>query len=303
MAEAIVFHKQLGDAVLLQPVIARIAASTAQPVHLSLRPGLEPLIELMTPEACPAAARRFDRVRAFEAGSSVFWTILRMRASRKTLHLTTPKQARWYHRLAYDAVECAQGSRIYRARAYWLASQVGAASDYHPPHLTLPPPGWSPAQPLPPRYLVAHVGSSLRRKEWPATHWVNLLQRLRQNGFPPIVLTAGPAAQERQLAAAVAAAVPGTLDGGGRLDLRQFMHVLSRAAGVIAIDGAASHLAAAFGVPCLTLFGPTRAVDWHEEQPHARAVCAPLRPERPKPVMEDLDPDAVFEILQGWMTP
>ena len=43
----VIFRKQLGDVLLLEPALAKLAASTGGSVMLATRPGFEPLLELM----------------------------------------------------------------------------------------------------------------------------------------------------------------------------------------------------------------------------------------------------------------
>lgn len=43
---------------------------------------------------------------------------------------------------------------------------------------------------------------------------------------------------------------------------------------VLCIDGAASHLAQAFGVPTVTIFGPTHPGKWHWPTPRHRVLSA-----------------------------
>ena len=60
------------------------------------------------------------------------------------------------------------------------------------------------------------------------------------------------------------------------------------------MDGAASHLAAAFGVKCFTVFGPSILANWHRSAPgHIAFQAAPdhagsriLKKLEPEPVVE-----------------
>ena len=45
--------------------------------------------------------------------------------------------------------------------------------------------------------------------------------------------------------------------------------------GANSFDSAAAHLAAAFGVPNFTLFGPTDWRNWHWPSPLSEIICAP----------------------------
>lgn len=60
----------------------------------------------------------------------------------------------------------------------------------------------------------------------------------------------------------------------GATSLREFLWLCASARLVVTVDGAASHLASAFGVPALTLFGPTPVVHWHRPSPRSVALVA-----------------------------
>ena len=57
--------------------------------------------------------------------------------------------------------------------------------------------------------------------------------------------------------------------------LEAFLWLCSRAQAILTVDGAASHLAQAFGVKSLTLFGPTNRRNWHYSGTRNVAIQAP----------------------------
>jgi ADP-heptose:LPS heptosyltransferase len=57
--------------------------------------------------------------------------------------------------------------------------------------------------------------------------------------------------------------------------LENFLWLCSRARAVLTVDGAAAHLARAFGVNSVTIFGPTNSKNWHYPSPGSFAVQAP----------------------------
>ena len=68
-----------------------------------------------------------------------------------------------------------------------------------------------------------------------------------------VVVTGGP--QEKALCAEVAAA--GALDLGGRTDLAGLAGVIARAGALVVGNTGPAHVAAALGVPVVSLFAPT----------------------------------------------
>jgi ADP-heptose:LPS heptosyltransferase len=61
----------------------------------------------------------------------------------------------------------------------------------------------------------------------------------------------------------------------GQTSLRNYLWLVANARLVLTVDSAAAHLAAAFGVPNFTLFGPTDHRNWHWPAPGSAIACAP----------------------------
>ena len=61
---------------------------------------------------------------------------------------------------------------------------------------------------------------------------------------------------------------------GGQTGLEAFLWLVSRSRMVLGVDGAASHLAAAFGRRSLTLFMKTSLMNWHETGDFSVAMAA-----------------------------
>ena len=109
---------------------------------------------------------------------------------------------------------------------------------------------------LPPRFLAVHPGSGSARKNWPAERFADLAARL-SNGAPWL-LSLGPA-DEREAAALQGA--PGAVIT--RDLVPRHLGALLAAAGLyVGNDSGVTHLAAAYGVPTLALFGPTDPAVW-----------------------------------------
>ncbi|MFC0384273.1 glycosyltransferase family 9 protein [Muricoccus vinaceus] len=136
---------------------------------------------------------------------------------------------------------------------------------------------------LPDRFALLVPGASPSRpgKRWP--HFPALAARLGE----PCVVTGGPG--EAELAAAIVAAAPGTIDLTGRTSLFQLAAIARRAAVAVGNDTGPTHLAAAAGSPTLALFGgesePARCA------PRGRAVSVlrrePLSALSPNEVAEE----------------
>jgi ADP-heptose:LPS heptosyltransferase len=79
--------------------------------------------------------------------------------------------------------------------------------------------------------------------------------------------------------------------------LENFLWLCSRAQAVFSVDGAASHLARAFGVNNVTLFGPTNSRNWHYPTAGSLAVQAPPSKDHICR-LRNLSPDAVIEVAR-----
>ncbi|MFL6663681.1 MAG: glycosyltransferase family 9 protein [Rhizobacter sp.] len=109
-------------------------------------------------------------------------------------------------------------------------------------------------------FVVIHVPTLVRYKQWPIAHHIALVQGLLAEGHQ-VVLSGGPSAADRARTAEVVSGVGGApgerlLDLAGALDLGQLVSLLRRAALYIGPDTSITHLAAACETPLLALYGP-----------------------------------------------
>ena len=125
--------------------------------------------------------------------------------------------------------------------------------------------------------IVFHIGSGSSSKNWPLTNWHDLCQSLHQR-FPDRTLTliTGEAEAARGI-------TPEIIQNWQDLrhehwDSLRLTELASRLAGCGAFlghDSGISHLAAACGVPCLLLFGPTDPAVWAPANPRTAVITAP----------------------------
>ncbi len=93
-------------------------------------------------------------------------------------------------------------------------------------------------------------------KCWPAEHYAALAAALfKRDGLPVVLLGSG---KEAALAAGIADAAPGAcINLIGRTTLDQAMALIAGARGMVSNDSGLMHVAAAFGVPQVAVFGST----------------------------------------------
>lgn len=121
------------------------------------------------------------------------------------------------------------------------------------------PPAWA-GRP----YAVLHLAPMFPYKAWTADGWRALVADLLGRGLD-VLVSGGPAASERALADTVLAGVgddPRIADRVGRLSLATLAGVIAGAAVYVGPDTSVTHVAAATGVPVVTLFGPSNPKVW-----------------------------------------
>ena len=103
-----------------------------------------------------------------------------------------------------------------------------------------------------------HPGAAFGAKRWPVERFAAVAAALAGDGHR-VVVTGGR--DEAALAARVAAA-GGGLDLAGRTSIDELLALVAGARLVIAGDTGIAHVATAFGVPSVTLFGPVGPEQW-----------------------------------------
>ncbi len=106
--------------------------------------------------------------------------------------------------------------------------------------------------------VVVHPGAAFGAKRWPVERFATVATALAGDGHR-VVVTGGP--DEAALTGAVAAACGG-LDLAGRTSIGELVALVAGARLVIAGDTGIAHVATAFGVPSVTLFGPVGPAQW-----------------------------------------
>src|SRR5512144_1435319 len=145
-------------------------------------------------------------------------------------------------------------------------------------------------------------------KRWPAEHFAALAKRFLAEGFR-VWLIGSP--NDRPAAAAVVAAMgphAGVVNLAGHTDLGTAIDLLSLARVVVSNDSGLMHAAAAVGAPLVALFGSSSAAYTPPLSPHARIAktdiaCSPCF-KRECPLghfrcMRELRPDAVYDLARG----
>ena len=109
-------------------------------------------------------------------------------------------------------------------------------------------------RPVTQRLLLLH-GATWESKRWPESYWSDLARRAIGTGVEPVIRWHDAA--ERASAERIAAGAPGTSILPAP-DLEVLREIIAGASMVAANDSGPAHLAAALGVPSVTLYGSTR---------------------------------------------
>jgi ADP-heptose:LPS heptosyltransferase len=294
----VIFRKQLGDVLLLEPALAKLAACTGSPVMLATRPGFGPLFALMD-GVLPAPRtplRRAATVISFDPTPKAGLWALTTLAPKKQLIVTRAKHLRhWHNWIFRDGCTAMDESLHYRAEYFFNAMPCSLPFPFRPPRLRQPPSNWLP-QDLPEKYILLHPTSAWQRKSWPLTSWAQVLAKLHTLGIGPFVVTGGNAPWESEYVAALeqAAGIP-LINLCGKTPLTAYLAVVNKACLVLCIDGSATHLAAAFQRPSVTLFGPTHPLHWHFPSPIATLLDAREYVKEEKPAVANIPVESVLE--------
>ncbi len=265
----------VGDVVMALPAVEALAAAGRELVVLA-KPGLRPLLALP-----PAVSEIVER------GPSDRETIARIRGAGCAEAVVLPNSfrsawlpfragvpRRWGYRgnlrspLLAPAVRRPRGRKRPQIEDYReLLAAIGAPAASGAPRLALVGPARAAGDDALARARVPETGGPLvgllpgaefgPSKRWPVERFGELARALRKRiGGARLVVLCGP--KEVWLAVRVYEEAAGAAPVvGADLDLAGLAGVLSRLDLLVTNDSGPMHLAAALGVPCVALFGPT----------------------------------------------
>lgn len=113
-------------------------------------------------------------------------------------------------------------------------------------------------------YVVLHPFASAPPKAWPLERFVEVAERLRSAGLEPMIL-AGPAEDASAFA---------RFQVFRNAPLAEVKNLMSGASLFIGNDSGPAHIAAAFAVPVVVLFGPSNPVTWAPWRTEARVLTS-----------------------------
>lgn len=167
------------------------------------------------------------------------------------------------------------------------------------------------AVPLPDRFVVLVHATSWTSKNWHIERWQELRQLVEQGGYVPVLAWGDSAEKER---AAVIAGRNGIVLP--EMSIAEKAAVIARSSAVIGLDTGLSHIAAAFGIPGVSLYGATDpdlvgatganqinlATTFECRFCHQRQCTYPVEPEQKPACFSVFDPQTVWSSVGGLMT-
>lgn len=273
----VICHKQLGDMTLLEPALRKLTLAADRPVELLTRSGHAPLISLMDGVKMTGRAwlRAFDAIFCYDDLDKSAVHALLAHAPRKDLLLRSPLEITKWNRRAFFEIRAPGIADSYLARYNWDYTVAEARESWRPPVLKTPADAWRPADFRADDYVLLNSTAGWKSKRWKSSSWVEVAEALLAAGVPRIVVTSGGQDWQREHSQKIAVALGDrAIYLGGQTRLEEFLWLTSRARLVIGVDGAASHLSAAFGGKNLTLFFRTNPHNWHFPTANSAALLA-----------------------------
>lgn len=136
---------------------------------------------------------------------------------------------------------------------------------------------FSKPETAPENYLIFLHGTTWQNKKWPIAYWQNLAQEAEKQGQTVFLPWSNEEelqdAQQIQQNLAHITILP-------KQTLTQMTHWIANAKGIVAVDTGLGHMAAALGVPAVSLYGPTNpdytgTMGLHQVHLAADFPCAP----------------------------
>jgi ADP-heptose:LPS heptosyltransferase len=175
--------------------------------------------------------------------------------SRERLEALAPRRRVGHRSPGWDGPEWQDGI-LERVRWASLVSAHGMPAD--PEDIALLP----ARRPSPtPECVVVHVGAFYGSRAWPVERFAAVAADLTAAG-QQVVVSGGGADRDRAEQTAALAQLPDSAVLAGRIGLDEFAALVAGASLLVSVDTGAAHLASAYRIPSVVIFGPAPPEEW-----------------------------------------
>ena len=154
------------------------------------------------------------------------------------------------------------------------------------------------ANPISGRYALLLHGAAWESKLWPEDRWIAVGKSIKSAGLN--VLLPWGSERERECAERIARAIGGAVLP--KIPIAELARTIANAEFVVGLDTGLTHIAVAFGVPTLTIYGPSVPVYESVARGELINLCSTdskiVDTSRPTTVAAD----AVITAIQPWLT-
>lgn len=260
---AVIRLRSMGDCVLTTPALALLKAYRPD---LQVRVVVEPRFAGVfednpdVDEISPRVGRRVDMVLNLHGGTRSMWMTLASGAKFGVGFEHHRFSGIYSHRISRAQEILGEERRVHTAEhlasaMFWLGvprSEIPRAKLIASRKPDYPP------------YVVMHPFAATAEKTWPAERFVAVADQIQAAGMLPIIV-AGPADD---------AAPFSKFQVLRNSPLGALKSLISGAALFIGNDSGPAHVAAAFGIPVVVLFGPSDPVTWAPWRTEARVLTS-----------------------------
>jgi len=299
----VIFYKQLGDLLLMEPALSKLVSITKSDVYIATNSEFAPLFSLMHNIHLAPSCMLYDisHVFSFDHRFRSCMRALLTISSIKHLILTNQKYLKIWHQFFFKTIEIEETSSKYRAKYFFDAISQISSMPFRPPQLIAPPPWWKPNN-LPPTYIVIHATSAWKSKSWSPKAWATTIIALKKVGVSSFVITGGNAPWEIKFSESIVKQSKcDIVNLCGKTNIQEYISIIFDSSMVLSVDGSAAHLAAAFKRPNLTLFGPTHPLHWHWPTKISKFIDARNFSLEPKPSVNSIPSEVcIKEAIKLW---
>ena len=156
--------------------------------------------------------------------------------------------------------------------------------------------------------LALHPFSRWSYKEWLTKNYIRLINHIGSR-YPVSIVVSGAPQERDRVSEIVSESSVDAYNFAGKTSIGELPAVLKNCSLLIGIDSAAVHIAAAVGIPTITIFGPSSPVSWAPRGKKHRIIqkdmpCVPCRQKgcnnsEVSRCLNELEPEEVIPLVEN----